>query len=533
VPAGDLDQAGLFVRKSSGLVRELGWRDTISIALGGGNPSYSLLSFAAFFAFVSNVNLTWPYLIAPILMLPLCYVYGQLVATMPRSGGDFIYFSRIYHPIAGAAVGLGFLIFLFEGVAGNSVGLPAYGMSEFFRAAGATGVANSLASSHTTQFLVGAGSLVLIFGLAALGPRMITRVTFWCFMAGAVGVLALIIVALTHSTADLIHAYNARTAPNAYDKIIAAASQAHVKTGSTFSGFLKYLPYAAIGFYGFTFANYPGGELKRRGRIYTLSTLVGLFATAIVIVVGWLGIRHLTGQLFFQSAAGLNAANSDTFSKITGGHGSTVALYYPDIVTSKVPALIISGGVALGYLVFALAVALVVSRLIFALAFDRLLPTTLADVNERTHVPTKALGIGLAGSILFTYLVAFSTGYAHAVRNAVLMWSFLLTASSLTVIAMIWRRRDLYESGPKVLGQKIGGIPLIAYAGAVSGVLQAILFYVAASNTGISGGYDGTSVGTLIGTLVIGVFVYAISRAYLKYRQGIDIDLAMRQLPPE
>jgi uncharacterized membrane protein len=98
---------------------------------------------------------------------------------------------------------------------------------------------------------------------------------------------------------------------------------------------------------------------------------------------------------------------------------------------------------------------------------------------------------------------------------------------------MIWRRRDLYESGPKVLGQKIGGIPLIAYVGLVSAVLQAILFYVAAANTGISGGYDATSVATLIGTLVIGVFVYAISRAYLKYRRGIDIDLAMRELPPE
>ena len=208
-------------------------------------------------------------------------------------------------------VGMGFLFFMFTAIAGNAIGLASLGMPEFMRVAAQTfssgtlaHFSNSLASNHDTQFIFGGISLVLMFVLAAFGPRSITRVTFWCFVIGVVGLLVMVIVGLTHSSADLITAYNHATAPNAYAHVISAAKAAQVTTGSSISGFFKYLPYAAIGFYGFTMANYPAGELKRRGTIYTRSTIVGL-VTAVCILIGWLAVEHLTGLHFFQSAAGL------------------------------------------------------------------------------------------------------------------------------------------------------------------------------------------------------------------------------------
>jgi amino acid transporter len=350
---------------------------------------------------------------------------------------------------------------------------------------------------------------------------------------GVVGIIALVIVSFTHSASDLTAAYNHATAPNAYNRVIAAAHANGVATGSSFSGFLKYLPYAAIGYFGFTAANYPAGELKRKGLVYTSMTIGGLVVTGICIVVAWLGVQHLTGQLFFQSAAGLNAANPSLLAHITNGSGISVAVYYPDLVTSNVPALIISWGVAIGYLIFNLAFALVVSRLIFALAFDRLLPSSLSDVNERTHVPTKALALGLAGCVLFTYLVAKAAGYAHTTRNDILVWSVVLTLASLAVTVLPWRRRELFEAGPKVLKGHVAGIPVIVVLGAFSVVIQAALGVIAATNTGISGGYDAVSVTVLLTMLLLGVVFYAVSRTYLKRQRGIDIDLAMRELPPE
>lgn len=535
-----MESPGLFVRQSSGLVRELGWRDAISISVGGGNFPYALLGFAAFFAFVSSVNLTWAYIIAPLLMLPLCFVYGQLVSTMPRSGGDFVNLSRIFHPLVGAMVGVGFLVLLLTTMGGNSIGFSSLGMPEFMRTAGLlfhsatlAHFSHSLAANHTTQFIVGGVSLVFMFGLAALGPRAITRAIFVCFVLGVIGLIALTIVGFSHSPKDLAAAYNAATRPHAYSHIITAAHSAGVDTGSTFSGLVKYLPYAMLGFYGWTLGNYTAGEFKRRGTIFTASVVVGLIVTAASILLGWLAIQHLTGATFFKSAAGLQAADPAKLAELTGGKGSSVATYYPDIVTSTFPAVVVSGGVAIGYLMYALTVTLVISRLIFALAFDRLLPASFADVDERTHVPVKALALGFLGALALTALVAYWTDYPRIARNITLVYSIELLSGCIAVMCLPYRRRDLYEAGPKLFARKIMGIRGIVLVAAAGAVIQGVLLYYSATNTGISGGYDFGSVATLVGIFVAGLAAYVISRTYLKNRKGVDIDLAMRELPPE
>jgi hypothetical protein len=135
--------------------------------------------------------------------------------------------------------------------------------------------------------------------------------------------------------------------------------------------------------------------------------------------------------------------------------------------------------------------------------------------------------------VLFTYLVAEATGYAHATRNDILVWSVVLTLASLAVTALPWRRPELFRAGPKVLKGQVAGIPVICVMGAASTVIQAALGVIAATNTGISGGYDAVSVIVLLTMLLLGVVFYAASRTYLKHERGVDIDLAMRELPPE
>ena len=50
----------LFVRKSSGLVREIGLRDALSVAAGGVCPYVNVVVFYIYLAFVSNADLTLP-----------------------------------------------------------------------------------------------------------------------------------------------------------------------------------------------------------------------------------------------------------------------------------------------------------------------------------------------------------------------------------------------------------------------------------------------------------------------------------------
>ena len=100
---------GLFVRQSSGLVREFRPTDvfifnTLGYALG--------LVIAVVPTFVAAL---WPeqnvlliVTLGTILTVSNALMYGYLAGVMPRSGGDYVYLSRVVHPGAGFTANWGF-----------------------------------------------------------------------------------------------------------------------------------------------------------------------------------------------------------------------------------------------------------------------------------------------------------------------------------------------------------------------------------------------------------------------------------------
>jgi APA family basic amino acid/polyamine antiporter len=539
-PAGPAP-AGLFVRKSSGLVREMGLRDAVSVALSGINPATVVAIFFISLVFASNADLSWPYIVAGAVMIPLTFTYAHLVAAMPRSGGDFVYLGRIFHPIAGAAVGGALLLFFMLNLGANSVFVGQLFLPQLAQVAGSalhwhalTTFSGTLGSSRAAWF-VSSGLIVLVGCLIAMrGAHALSRAMFWCFVAGVLAVLVVIFEALTHSNSEFQAAYNHHTAPGAYAGVVAAAKQAHIKTGDTFSGFLRIMPYAATGFWGFTITNFPAGELKRAGRTYLAATLGGLAVGVVVLLAGWLAIRHLAGLHFMQSAAALSTQDPAKFGKLTGGGASTLTPFYADVVAGDpVTRLVMAGGFVIGGIMFPLAMVLISSRLMFALSFDRLLPAKLADVSPRHHAPVKALAVCAVAGLAFVALIVFSTGYVRLSRNGVIVWAVLMTIAGVAGMALPFRRRELFDGAPKVISGTWFGLPPVVVISAFVVLSQGALAYYAATNTAISQGYDAGSIAYLAGTALIGVVLYAVSRTYLKRRKGIDLGLAMRELPPE
>ena len=517
---GSVAPAGLFVRKSSGLVRELGPRDAMSIAFSGVGPAVSVVIFFVYFSYSSNSDLTWPYLVVGFLMLPLTLVYAQLVAAIPRSGGDFLYISRVFHPMVGAAMGVGFLIFVLWQMGLNAVGLGENALPEVARSAAKRSIHmhSPFSGTLTTQsatFIVGAVVVIFSCILGVFGAKALTRAMFWFFVAAILAVLVMAVESLTHSAADFRAAYNHATAPGAYQKVLAATQAAHLSTGSTFSGFVKFIPYSLLGVAGFTFANYPAGELKRAAKTYMWPTLIGLFGSCLIVIIAWLAVKHLTGEAFIQSAAALKASNPTLFASITHS-APTYTQFYTDVMGGPVTQLITSIGLSLGILMYPLVVVLVASRLMFGLSFDRLLPSKLADVNPKTHAPTKAIWLTLIVSLVFVYLTVYSTTFIDMTRNSAVVWCFVYLVASLAGLALPLRRRDLFAAAPKVVNQSWFGVPAIAVIAGLSTVIMAVLLFVTATNNGLSGGYDTTSIVTLVVLATAGFVVYAISRTYLK-----------------
>jgi amino acid transporter len=530
---------GLFVRKASGLVREMGWRDSLSVALSGINPATVVAIFFVALVFASNADLTWPYVVAGAIMVPLAFTYAHLVAAMPRSGGDFVYLARIFHPIAGAAMGGALLLFFMLGLGANSVFVGQLFVPQFvsvaadvFHSHALATFSNTLGTSKLAEFLTSGAIVLMGCVIATRGAHVLSRTMFWCLIAGVVAVAVVIFQSVTHSNADLRAAYDAHTHAGAYAGVIAATHKAGLPTGNTLDGFFKIMPFAATGFWGFTISNFPSGELKRAGRTYLGATVGGLVVGVVILVAGWLAIRHLAGLQFLQSASTLNSHDPATFSKITGG-ASTLTPYYADIVAGDpVTRLLMAGGFVVGGLMFPLAMVLVISRIVFAMSFDRLLPSRLADISPRRHAPINALLLCAIAGLGFVALIVFSTGYVRVSRNGVLVWASVMTIAGVAGVALPFRRRDLYEGAPKVISGSWLGMPPVVLISLFVILSQGGLAYFAATNDALSGGYDAGSVIYLLSTALLGVVMYAISRTYLR-RKGVDLSLAMRELPPE
>jgi APA family basic amino acid/polyamine antiporter len=544
--SGDLaraagDGGGLFVRKSSGLVREMGWRDAFSVSQAGINPSTVVALFLAFdLVFVPDSDLALPLIVAALIMVPLTLTYSFLVAALPRSGGDYVYHSRIFHPVWGAIVGGAVLVLFIVLLGANSVFVGQTFVPQFFvvladvfNSGPLTEFSETMSTSQFAQYIASALVVVLGCAIGMRGSHALGRFMFWCFVAGMIAVAITVFESLTHSTSDFKSAYDAHTHAGAYNGVIAAAKNNGVETGNTFSGFIKILPFAATGFWGFTIGNFPSGEMKRAGKTYLAATLGGLLVAVIILVVAWLGLKGMAGLHFLQSAASLSNVNPEAFEHVAPG-ASTATPFYTDIVTSSpVLRLLMSGGFVIGGLLFPLAMILCLSRVIFAFSFDRLLPKRLADVSARSHAPINALLLVLVIGLGTVALVIYSTGYLKVTRNGVLILATLMALAGVAGMALPYRRPDIFDGAPKIISGTWLGIPPVVVISAVVFLTQGFLVYYAATNESVSGGYELASISFLIGAAVLGLVLYIVSRIYLKNREGIDLSLAMRELPPE
>src|SRR5260221_14787712 len=103
---------GLFTRKASGLVREIGLRDALAVNASAISFGGLIVVFISALASFQQADLTWPIIVGFVLLLPMTVEYGQLASTMPRSGGDYVFLGRMLHPALRPAVWFGFMVLL-------------------------------------------------------------------------------------------------------------------------------------------------------------------------------------------------------------------------------------------------------------------------------------------------------------------------------------------------------------------------------------------------------------------------------------
>src|SRR5438445_7523434 len=100
--------ARLFVRQSSGLVRNVSVTNAlffnVAAFVGVGLTLYPIfysLGFVPVWKFGGISNYAWAAIIAGAFCVLLALIFASLTSVMPRSGGDYVFTSRIVHPFLG------------------------------------------------------------------------------------------------------------------------------------------------------------------------------------------------------------------------------------------------------------------------------------------------------------------------------------------------------------------------------------------------------------------------------------------------
>jgi APA family basic amino acid/polyamine antiporter len=550
----------------------------------------------AVFAFVPDGSVLSALLISGIVMTFLCITYAGLIAVMPRAGGDYVWQTRILDGIPGAALGalVGGVTAFFAAqafgvdtgpayvagaiglVAGALLGLkrggigfvlsatgwwfilalwaPIYGYIlniEFLQPLAAlAGWADGLTflASSLGTFTVSLVTIVLASGAVALGMAGYARIQRWSIFIG-LAALAVMFILMLVSSQDTFRAAFDREGQslfgvaNAYQSTIdnAVANDAFAPGGSPLDFGLGGGTWLLLPFMMFWIL-YPNwgatlyGEVRGAGdfRKVLRGMLGGLWVTIILAIAFVLLAAKTFGWDFF------NATNVNFINYAYGyvsvapaipiwGYPPLLASFLIDSHIFQMIVVIVFGVWFIGW---AGTLWLSSTRMIFAAAFDRVLPEWAARVSERRAVPWTALLLIMVPGVVVSYLYSYVTGFSKLTLDASLVIAVTFFGTSIAATILPWWKRELYQKSP-IARYAIGGLPLISIAGAITTIFLAFVIYEWLSNALYGIGTGNTdSIKFLAALYGIAALLYVVARLYRR-SQGIDLDAIHAEIPSE
>jgi hypothetical protein len=95
----------LFIRQTSGLVRELGIPAAVGISLASVAVVNTFINFNAGLTAFAKADMYLPLVAGAVIWLVAMFAYRYLLRAVPRAGGEYVYLSRIVSPVAARSPG--------------------------------------------------------------------------------------------------------------------------------------------------------------------------------------------------------------------------------------------------------------------------------------------------------------------------------------------------------------------------------------------------------------------------------------------
>ena len=530
---------GLYTRKASGLVRELGIPAAVGISLASVAVVNTFINFNAGLTDFAKAEMYLPLLAAAFIWFVAMFAYRHLLAAVPRAGGEYVYLSRIVSPVAGSVAGIGIAVVFTYVLAANAHFAATFSpfmltaLGSAFSSTSITNAANDI-TTNLAIVLISCGVMVIV-GLASfLSLRRLAQVILWLIAIQLIAFVALGFLLATHSHSDFVAAFARYTHhPGAYQALLAAGKSSGVVYGTALGAMIAIIPFMVLNYNGVLYSYYVGGELRRPGRTYLWASAISIGILVIVWGGVWALLRHTAGLHFMQAQANLGASSPDAYAKITSLSAQAGGLGY-GLVLSGDPITKILFGVAVPVAEIAvnLAFVAVTTRVLFALAFDRLLPINVAKVSERNHAPVVAIAIVVAVGIAFCIVTTYAN-LTDIVALESLFFALILLAGGVAATFLPLRRPDLVTRAGERDVARWMGFPVIAWIGAATTALALFTVIEIVIHSSVYGKFSGKSIATLVVVLGAGPVIYAIASQVRRQSNQLDLSMAMRELPPE
>ncbi len=541
--ATDAGRGGLFVRQSTGLVREASALDAVIYNAVFSAPVGATLAWGVFFALSAfpGADLVTATIISFVLNIPVLIMMALLASSMPRTGGDYVWVSRILSPPLATISNFGAALSAMIGATFWARYFPVFALGPVLVTLGVIFGNQGLIDAGTNFqkdglwiFVGGFAMIVLMTAIHIAGVKTTFRWQNAFWIIASLGTFLAFIVLAFGSTSDFQTNFAALNqkfgGTDAAGVIAAAKAQGATPNAGNLDATLPTIFAIMVFMMWNWWSVYLSGELKsaaNRGRQMTIM-FGALVWDVVFIALGVLLLFKVTGYDFMVA---VNTSPNTAYAIPTGPwyHFIASLVYNIPIVT-----VLIVGSFLFWSLPAMVGNTFMPIRTVFAWSFDRLLPEKFSEVNERTHSPVPAILLVMA---LVTVMLAWSiasTDFATWLALGVLAGVVCVVIVAVAAMLFPSRRPDLFRASPA--NMSVGGIPVLYIVAPLSILVMVFLTWLTLQYPALALYGDPNNawwVPAFIALIVvIGLVVYYGAKL-IRRGQGIDIDLVYRELPPE
>lgn len=453
----------VFTRKASGLVRVMSPYSAFV---------YNILTMGIIFPWVFLVsptafpggNVPLGILICTLIQIPIAFAAVWLSTALPRSGGDYVFQSRVLGGGVGYTIVMsGFVIWILVWTALSGWLVSVLGLAPLFLGLGhvlnSPGLiaAGIWSTTPTGLFIISLLNGLLGAALLVSGFKNYVRFQNVMWIGTLLGFGATLLVLFTNSAATFATRLNEFASavgegPNFYENALAAAQAAGVNTAPGFSWLVTLLvaPVAWQSLQWATYSAQQNGEIKeaRSFRNQTFIMVGSLIATGLLLALLGVALQNAAGTEG-QVVASYGYWYIDPTAKIADTIILAPSMLAVAISRNLLLILLIGIGFTLNAFQIVCNCYIGVTRIMVAMSLDRLLPEWVSKVDERFHTPLNAHLVYFLLSIPIFALYSFRYGdFVLFTLGVTFGCGYVFAATALAGAFLPIRAKALYDASP-------------------------------------------------------------------------------------